>query len=120
MIDEQAEGPSEIRLNSARNELRVTFAGGEVLVLSAEYLRVFSPSAEVQGHGPGERKLISGKESVTITDAELTGNYAVRLNFSDGHNSGIFTWVYLRDLAKQHDTLWPQYLQELKDKGLAR
>jgi DUF971 family protein len=120
MTDENAACPSEIRLNGTKDQLDVVFEQGDKLTLSAEYLRVFSPSAEVQGHAPGERKVVPGKRTVTITKIEPVGNYAIRPIFSDGHDSGLFTWLYLRELGKHHDTLWAQYLDELEKLGLSR
>jgi DUF971 family protein len=115
-----SEWPSEIRLNSARDELRVTFESGEMVALPAEYLRVLSPSAEVQGHSPSERKVIGGKRNVLITDVEPVGNYAVRLVFSDGHSTGLYSWSYLHELGQGRDQLWAKYLEELAAKGLSR
>lgn len=120
MTDEQIDWPSEIRLNGAKNELRVAFGSGEAFTLPAEYLRVFSPSAEVQGHSPEERKLVGGKMNVTITNVEPVGNYAVKLVFSDGHDTGLYTWIYLRGLGVEYQTLWSQYLRELEAHGLTR
>lgn len=118
--EENTDWPSEIRLNSAKDQLYVVFEQGEKLTLPAEYLRVFSPSAEVQGHAPGERKVVPGKRTVTITKLEPVGNYAVRPTFSDGHDSGLYTWLYLRELAKYYDKLWAQYLEEIEKLGLSR
>ncbi len=120
MTEESAYWPSEIRLNAARNQLHIAFEGGEAYSLSAEYLRVFSPSAEVQGHAPSERKVVGGKRDVTITTVEPVGNYAIKPVFSDGHDTGLYTWVYLRDLGAHEETLWPQYLSELAERGLTR
>jgi DUF971 family protein len=112
--------PTELRLNSEKNLLRVSFTGGESAELSAELLRVMSPSAEVQGHSPSERKLISGKRAVIITKVEPVGNYAVRLTFSDGHNTGIFSWAYLYEMARDKDRRWDAYLADLDAAGLCR
>ena len=90
----------EIRLTDAGRLLEVTFSDGDQHQLTAEYLRVESPSAEVQGHGPGEKKIVTGKENVLVTDAEPVGRYAVRLVFDDGHDSGLFTWDYLYALGE--------------------
>lgn len=120
MTVEQPDWPSEIRLNSSKDQLRVVFANGDSAALSAEYLRVFSPSAEVQGHAPSERKLVAGKKSVTITGMEPVGNYAVCLKFSDGHDTGLYTWLYLHDLGRKYDELWAQYVSELGQHGLTR
>lgn len=112
--------PTELRVTEAGRVLRVTFEGGRSHDLSAEYLRVSSPSAEVQGHGPAERKVPGGKRGVAIAGAEPVGNYAVKLRFDDGHDTGLFTWAYLNRLAAEHDTLWPAYLDELRARGLSR
>lgn len=115
-----SEWPSEIRLSSARDMLKITFDNGEMVALPAEYLRVSSPSAEVQGHSAAERKIIGGKRTVLIADVEPVGNYAVRLVFSDGHSTGLFTWTYLLELGRNQDQLWAKYLEELAAKGLNR
>ncbi|MBC8049779.1 MAG: DUF971 domain-containing protein, partial [Chitinophagales bacterium] len=91
--------PTELRLSADKAELRVTFGAVEDYVLPAEMLRVMSPSAEVQGHGPSQRKLVGGKRSVKITKIEPIGHYAVRIVFDDSHDSGIFTWQYLHELG---------------------
>jgi DUF971 family protein len=112
--------PTELRLNPEKTALRVAFGDGVSEVLSAELLRVMSPSAEVQGHSPAERKLVSGKSGVSIREIEPIGNYAVRLIFSDGHGTGIYTWSYLHDLSQRKDELWDGYLKELAAAGLHR
>ena len=94
--------PTEIRLSKDRRTLTVAFDNGESHALPAEYLRVFSPSAEVQGHSPEQRVTVGGKAAVEILKVEPVGNYAVRLNFDDLHNTGIFTWSYLRKLGQEH------------------
>src|SRR6476661_9294149 len=93
-----ARWPTELRLKRAERRLDITFDDGSSFSLPAEYLRVESPSAEVQGHGPDQRQTVGGKANVAITEILPTGNYAVRLVFSDGHQTGIFTWAYLREL----------------------
>ncbi len=112
--------PTEIRLSKDRRTLSVAFDSGERHTLSAEYLRVFSPSAEVQGHSPEERKTVSGKTAVGIVTVEPTGNYAIRLHFDDMHDTGIYTWGYLLKLGREHEQRWAAYLEELKAKGLSR
>jgi DUF971 family protein len=112
--------PTEIRLSKDRRTLTVTFDTAEAYALSAEYLRVFSPSAEVQGHSPEQRQTVGGKAAVEILKVEPIGNYAVRLQFDDLHNTGIFTWSYLRKLGREHAALWDGYLGELAEKGLSR
>ena len=111
---------SELRLNPQKSELAVTFTDGVACSLSAEFLRVVSPSAEVQGHSPSERKLVPGKRNVTIRAIEPVGNYAVRLVFSDGHNTGLYSWHYLYELTRRKDDLWNKYLQELAAAGASR
>lgn len=111
--------PEEIRLNPEKNQLTVSFPDASY-TLSAEMLRVTSPSAEVQGHSPSERVTVGGKRDVTITRIEPVGNYAVKLIFSDGHSTGIYSWSYLRKLGTERDEIWAQYLNELSEKGLRR
>ena len=101
--------PSEIRLSADKKTLNVTFEGGESMVLSAELLRVESPSAEVQGHGVGQKTTPLGKQDVRITGIEPAGNYAVRLTFDDGHNTGIFSWDILQDYGRRQDSLMADY-----------
>ena len=112
--------PSELRLHKDRRTLTVTFDGGERFDLAAEYLRVKSPSAEVQGHSAEERKTVPGKRNVEIIEVLPVGNYAVRLVFDDLHSTGIFGWEYLRDLGRNHAAYWQDYLDELAGKGLSR
>jgi DUF971 family protein len=112
--------PSELRLNAEKNALRVVFMNGVAESLSAELLRVMSPSAEVQGHSAAERRLVPGKRNVTIRAVEPVGNYAVRLVFSDGHNTGIYSWSYLHEMAGKKDELWNSYQQELAAAGQNR
>ncbi|MDC9714612.1 MAG: DUF971 domain-containing protein [Gammaproteobacteria bacterium] len=110
--------PSNITLDKTKTLLTLTFDGVEY-PLTAEYLRVYSPSAEVMGHGPGQETLQVGKENVTITRIAPTGNYAVTLFFSDDHDSGIYSWEHLHNLATKQDKLWANYLIKLKDAGHA-
>jgi len=112
--------PAELRLNPAKDALTVRFNNGEEYQLPAEYLRVESPSAEVQGHGPFERQFVPGKRHVKISRLETVGNYAIRIVFDDGHDSGLFTWSYLRELGREHEDKWPAYLEGLAAKGLKR
>ena len=111
--------PSEIRLRSGGAVLAVAFDTASY-DLPAEYLRVMSPSAEVQGHSAAERKTIGGKQAVRITQVLPVGSYAVRLVFDDGHDTGIFTWSYLAELGRDYSPRWTAHLAELKAKGLAR
>jgi DUF971 family protein len=112
--------PSELRLTDKGRMLRVAFDEGAVFDLSAEMLRVMSPSAEVQGHSAAERKLVSGKRNVAVTEIIPTGNYAVRLVFDDMHQTGIYSWTYLHELGTQAERRWADYLAELAAKGLTR
>jgi DUF971 family protein len=112
--------PTELRLHKDRATLTITFESGEGFVLSAEYLRVRSPSAEVQGHSPQERKTVAGKKYVQILEVQPVGNYAVRLVFDDMHATGIYSWDYLLELGRNHSRGWPKYLEELAAKGLSR
>jgi DUF971 family protein len=112
--------PSDIRLKKAERILEVSFEGGGTFRLPAEYLRVESPSAEVQGHGSGQKQTVPGKRNVAIDGLEPVGNYAVRLIFSDGHDSGLYTWETLYRLGREHDAIWAEYLAALEAKGLSR
>ncbi len=112
--------PTEIRLNRAERRLDLAFDDGSRFSLPAEYLRVESPSAEVQGHGPGEKKLVHGKREVAIAAIEPVGNYAIRLIFDDRHDSGLYSWETLHRLGREYGTRWPGYLAELEAKGLSR
>jgi DUF971 family protein len=103
--------PSEIRLNPARDLLTVAFDDGSRFELRAEYLRVESPSAEVRGHGGGPKTILRGKQDVKISGLEPVGNYAVRIGFDDGHDSGLFSWAYLHQLGTDKDRIWAAYLQ---------
>jgi DUF971 family protein len=105
--------PNKITLHKRSAQLELSYFGDENYTLSAEFLRVSSPSAEVRGHGPGQEILQTGKRLVTIENAEMVGNYAVRLTFSDKHNTGIYSWVYLLELAKNQERLWNKYLEKL-------
>lgn len=112
--------PTELRLAKDRRTLSVVFDDGRTFDLSAEYMRVFSPSAEVQGHSPEERKLVSGKRTVAVSGLEPVGNYAVKLTFDDGHSTGIFGWTYLRELGEHRAENWARYEGELAAQGLGR
>jgi len=112
--------PTELRLHKQRTLLAVTFDSGESFELTAEYLRVRSPSAEVQGHSPSERRTVAGKRDVQILELHPVGNYAVRLVFDDMHSTGIFTWDYLFELGRNREKYWIEYLDELAAKNLSR
>ena len=106
--------PAEIRLSPDKSILTIIFENGDHFDLNAEYLRVESPSAEVQGHSPAEKKTIGGKRNIRILTLESVGNYAIRPKFDDGHDTGIFTWRYLYELGEQHATKWSDYLDRLQ------
>jgi len=112
--------PTEIRVQKDRTVLHIAFEDGSAYVLPAEYLRVESPSAEVQGHSPSERQLIAGKREVRITEVIPVGNYAVRLVFDDGHSTGIYSWQTFQQLGREQDERWTRYLQELASRNLSR
>jgi DUF971 family protein len=112
--------PTELRLHKDRKALTVVFDSGESFALPAEYLRVRSPSAEVQGHSPAERRTVGGKRDVELLELQPVGNYAVRLVFDDTHSTGIFSWDYLHELGLNRESYWRDYLAELKAKNLSR
>jgi DUF971 family protein len=112
--------PVEIRLRKDRHALQVSFDDGRIFDLSAELLRVTSPSAEVQGHSEAERKTVGGKRNVTILSVDSVGNYAVRLGFDDMHSTGIYSWAFLRDLGLNAERRFQEYLDDLQAKGLDR
>ncbi|MBB4278181.1 gamma-butyrobetaine hydroxylase-like domain-containing protein [Rhizobium mongolense] len=112
--------PTELRVSKDRQRLTVIFNDGQSFDLSAEMLRVLSPSAEVQGHGPGQKLTVPGKRNVAIISMTPTGNYAVRIGFDDMHDTGIFTWIYLRELGERGQELFAQYEKELGEKGMSR
>lgn len=113
--------PTELRVSKDRRTLTVTFPGhAHPFALSAELLRVLSPSAEVQGHSPEQKVTVAGKRDVAIARIEPTGNYAVRIVFDDGHDTGIFTWDYLHRLGHDAPALWQAHLADLERKGLSR
>lgn len=111
--------PTELRLRDGGRQLRVSYDDG-TFDLPAEYLRVTSPSAEVQGHTAAEKRTIGGKRGVLISAVEPVGHYAAKLVFDDGHDSGLFTWDYLHELGVGHAAKWAQYLADLEAKGLSR
>ncbi|WP_455380407.1 gamma-butyrobetaine hydroxylase-like domain-containing protein [Acidihalobacter prosperus] len=115
-----SERPSEIRLHQQSRVLELSYENGERFRLSCEYLRVYSPSAEVRGHGPGQEVLQTGKEDVNIVGIEPVGNYAVKLIFSDGHDTGIYDWQYLYHLGLNQSAKWQEYLDRLSEAGYQR
>jgi DUF971 family protein len=106
--------PTEIRLHRRSRELGLVYADGRSVRIPCELLRVFSPSAEVRGHSADERKLITGKKYVNVESIERVGNYAIKIVFDDGHDTGIYSWDYLEELGTQQETYWQRYLDELK------
>jgi DUF971 family protein len=120
MSDVAQPWPTQLKLHKDRRTLTIAFDNGESFDLSAEYLRVRSPSAEVQGHTPAERKTVPGKRDVAILELKTVGNYAVRPVFDDQHSTGIYSWDYLLTLGRNHATYWQEYLDELAAKGLER
>ena len=112
--------PVEIKLHQVSRVLEIAFDDGKTFTLPCELLRVYSPSAEVRGHGPGQETLQTGKKNVEIKTIEPVGNYAVQLSFSDGHNTGIYSWDLLYDYGTRQDELWTQYLTRLEAAGQSR
>ncbi|MEN8215340.1 MAG: DUF971 domain-containing protein [Pseudomonadota bacterium] len=112
--------PKEINLHQKSRLLDLTFDNGEHFELSCEYLRVYSPSAEVRGHGPGEETLQIGKADVNIDKIEPVGTYAIQLSFDDGHDTGIYSWDWLYQIGKNHDRLWQEYLDKMEKAGQKR
>ena len=112
--------PTELRLDKEKRVLTVNFDDGQSFALPAELLRVLSPSAEVQGHSEAQRVTVSGKKNVRIVRIEPVGNYAARIVFDDGHNTGLFVWKYLRELGENQETRWQAYLADLAAKKLTR
>ena len=112
--------PEEIRLKHQGRTLEMQYGANEIYSLSAEYLRVESPSAEVKGHGPGQEVTVPGKKNVRILRLAPVGHYALRIIFDDHHDTGLYTWGYLRELGRDEKTRWPAYLQKLADEKLTR
>jgi len=112
--------PTEIKLHQVSQVLEITFADGKAFRLPAEFLRVYSPSAEVRGHGPGQEVLQVGKKDVKILSVEPVGNYAVQFRFSDGHDTGIYSWDLLYDYGRRQDAMWQTYLKRLAEAGASR
>ena len=112
--------PTEIKLHQKSRLMEIAFSDGRSFSLTCEFLRVFSPSAEVRGHGPGQEVLQVGKKDVNIDKIEPVGTYAVQFTFSDGHNSGIYSWDLLYDFGARYDQLWAQYLKRLTQAGALR
>jgi DUF971 family protein len=112
--------PTDIRLHQLSRKLEISFDDGSRFSLPCEYLRVYSPSAEVRGHGPGQEVLQTGKEDVNVVGIEPVGQYAIKLTFSDGHDTGLYSWDYLHDLGINQQALWQSYLDRLATAGIAR
>ena len=112
--------PTQLTLHQASHILEIAFDDGSGYRLPCEYLRVESPSAEVQGHGPGQKVLVAGKRDVNVRAIEPVGNYGVLLRFDDGHATGIYTWSFLRQLGEEQDARWPAYVAALEAAGLSR
>ena len=112
--------PTEIKLHQASRILEVSFAAGKVFMLPCEFLRVYSPSAEVRGHAPGQEVLQVGKKNVEITRVEPVGSYAVQLFFSDGHDTGIYSWDLLYEYGARYSEMWTRYLTRMQEAGMSR
>ncbi len=119
-MSKESPQPESINLHQKSRILEINFSDGHNFKLSCELLRVYSPSAEVKGHGPGQSVLQTGKENVSITRIEPVGHYAVKLIFDDGHETGLYSWAYLYELGENKDALWKDYLQGLSDAGHQR
>lgn len=119
-MDTDAPRPTEIKLHQKSRRMEIAFSDGSQFELSYELLRVYSPSAEVRGHGPGQEVLQAGKRDVEILSLEPSGSYAVQPTFSDGHNTGIYSWDYLYWLGQNHEKLWREYLKRLEQAGASR
>ncbi len=119
-MNKESPQPESINLHQKSRVLEIDFDDGRNFKLPCEFLRVYSPSAEVKGHGPGQSVLQTGKENVSITNIEPIGHYAVKLIFDDGHETGLYSWAYLYELGENKDALWKDYLQGLSDAGHQR
>lgn len=119
-MDRNTPRPTEIKLHQKSRLLEIAFDDGSRFSLPCEYLRVFSPSAEVRGHGPGQEVLQVGKRDVEIKEIEPVGNYAVKLVFSDGHDTGLYSWEYLHELGEKQESSWKSYLARLEAAGASR
>lgn len=119
-LDKTTPSPTEIKLHQKSRVLEIAFEDGKRYTLPFEFLRVYSPSAEVRGHGPGQEVLQVGKKDVEITDIEPVGSYAVQLTFSDGHDSGLYSWDYFYNLGASQDAMWAHYLERMQAAGASR
>jgi DUF971 family protein len=119
-LSKETPGPSEIKLHRKSRILEISFSDGKIFQFPCEFLRVYSPSAEVRGHSPGQEVLQTGKREVNINDIKPVGNYAIQLNFSDGHNTGLYSWDLLYDYGLRHDEMWQRYLHRMQEAGASR
>ncbi len=119
-LNKEVPQPTEIRLHQASRVLEIAYADGRKFKLPCEFLRVYSPSAEVRGHGPGQEVLQTGKKDIAITKIEPVGNYAVQLTFSDGHDTGIYSWDLLYEYGARQNEMWQQYLKRMEEAGASR
>ena len=119
-LDERTPVPTEIKLHQASRVMELAFADGSQFRLPYEFLRVYSPSAEVRGHGPGQETLQTGKREVGIVEVEAVGHYAIRPSFSDGHDTGIYSWDLLYQYGERREAMWQQYLARLREAGASR
>jgi DUF971 family protein len=119
-LDKDTPKPTEIKLHSKSRLLEISFGDGKIFQISCEFLRIYSPSAEVRGHSPGQEVLQVGKKEVTIYHIEPVGNYAIQLNFSDGHNTGLYSWDLLYDYGLHQEEMWQRYLNRIKEAGASR
>ena len=119
-LDKTTPSPTEIKLHQKSRVLEIAFEDGKRFRLPFEFLRVYSPSAEVRGHGPGQETLQVGKKEVEINNVEPVGSYALQLVFSDGHDSGLYSWNYLYELGANQDTMWKHYLERMQAAGASR
>jgi DUF971 family protein len=119
-LSKETPSPSEIKLHRKSKILEISFSDGKIFQFPCEFLRVYSPSAEVRGHSPGQEVLQTGKREVNINDIKPVGNYAIQLNFSDGHNTGLYSWDLLYDYGLRHDEMWQRYLHRMQEAGASR
>lgn len=119
-LSKETPSPSEIKLHRKSRILEISFNDGKIFQLPCEFLRVYSPSAEVRGHSPGQEVLQTGKGEVNINDIKPVGNYAIQLNFSDGHNTGLYSWDLLYDYGLHRDEMWQRYLHRMQEAGASR
>lgn len=119
-LSKDTPGPSEIKLHRKSRILEISFSDGKIFQLPCEFLRVYSPSAEVRGHSPGQEVLQTGKREVNINHIKPVGNYAIQFDFSDGHNTGLYSWDLLYDYGLRYDEMWQRYLHRMQEAGASR